>query len=493
MGFPEGDLLRAALSKIPGEGYFVLDTLGRYIAFNDVHRQSLPGYSEERLQIGDYFIKIASELVENPSSSAGHRSLQKAIEQALGGEAALVQFNRPDIEVEFEILFTPLRNQEVVIGLLGRHPVQEARRLSLAVEQVPEPVAQLADGVLNELNNLSVGLNGALETLNLEAPPMSQSTSELLEQVRNRAERARRLGRTIRSQALPSPNEEIEVDRLLVELEPYLRSRAQSLSLILEKCLGQAKIVGDRSELQDALLELVTNSSEAGAKRLTIRSHWLALDGDATNEARVAIEIKDDGEGIPRERLSRVFEPYVGSRKHAQGLGLTRVRSIIRSHGGEVYIRSENGRGTTVQIQLPASARDRRAHASAIESTPDSSLLSILVVDDAPEVRRVLGRVLRNEGHEIFEAEDGIDALEKLDTRLDLPDVIILDLMMPRMDGVETYRALRSRSEQLPILITSGYHPSSLGFLTTDEHARFLPKPFSPLEVLSALNKLLDS
>lgn len=132
----------------------------------------------------------------------------------------------------------------------------------------------------------------------------------------------------------------------------------------------------------------------------------------------------------------------------------------------------------------------RRASNGPQAGNDDPGAAEVLIVDDSREVRRVLGRMLRHSGYESLEASDGVDALELLDTR-ELPDVVVLDLMMPRMDGVETYHALRERSTELPILVISGYHPSSLDFMSEDPKARFLPKPFSPSEVLEALAGLL--
>ncbi|MBX2810927.1 MAG: response regulator [Myxococcales bacterium] len=498
MGIPERDLLRDAVASMTGEGYFVLDLMGRYVAFNNVHKEMMSGAAELSPQIGEFFLHLLYPGSKSDISPPSH-SLQNAFTDALSGVVTVGSVRQAGgIKLEFEIKFSPLGSPEIR-GVIGRHPGPGGRRIPLAVEPVPAPIAQLSDGVLNELNNLGVGLSGVLETLNQSAAmssgeaQLSQRVAiELLEQVRTRAERARRLGRTIRSQAMPSPDAEMDVDVWLADLEPKLQARAPGVKLHVERGLGNARIIAHTQELEDALFELVQNAAQAHADHIVVRSR-LELSTSTQSPKTMTLEVEDDGEGICKERIDRVLEPYVGSRKHTQGIGLTRVKSIAGTHGGSVAIRSGPSGGTIVALHLPLSHRNEPEtmdlHVETFQPPPQQS---ILVVDDAPEVRRVLGRVLRNAGHDVFEAEDGLDALEKLSERHTMPDLIILDLMMPRMDGIETYRELRMRSEILPILITSGYHPSSLDFLTTDGQARFLPKPFSPTEVLASVDQLLS-
>lgn len=501
MVIPKGDLLQAALSSLNGEGYFVLDNTGRYVAFNSVHRSAMLKIAGRPPELGLVLINLllapprASSDPGRKTLSPKHRPMHLALNEALAGAKACgIMYSFDDHQPKLEVALTPIQISTTVAGILGKHDAPVGRPISVDETEVPAPIAQLSHGVLNELNNLSVGLSGLLETFHQEAPSVAtySTTIEILEQIRSRAERARRIARTIRSRAMSPPSHELELDPWLIDIEPTLKARAPASAVHVERGVGQARIIADQAELKEALFELVQNASEAGASRITVRSHHASATAHQ-GQARPSIflEVKDNGEGIESARIQRVFEPYVGSRKHAQGLGLTRVKSIVGTHHGRLYINSVT-RGTTVRMEFPLSDRDEADTQDLSFTLPEPQTCMILVVDDAPEVRRVLGRVLRNAGHEVLEAEDGIDALEKLDQQPQLPDLIVLDLMMPRMDGIETYGALRTRSEQLPILITSGYHPSSLDFLTTDNRARFLPKPFSPTEVLASVEQLLS-
>lgn len=479
MGEAASGLLRAALSRIGAEGVFVLDAEGCYVAFNEVHGAVVQGFLGRQPRIGEPFVDVVAKARGlDPSAFAKAPVVTSAL------------LPRPDGRGSTEVHLEPLHHENAE-GVLGRHPAFGPVDLPHAGEN---PAHRMSELVLNELNNLSVGLAGAEEALASESAA-SDAAGELLTQVRKRARRAARLGQAIHASIMSPPQELLEVESWLQHRESSLRAE-QRIEVSLERGLGRAEIYGDPVELEAALRELLRNAEEARASRAIIRTRTPRSDSGLSTPFWPSIEIvvEDDGEGVPLECIHRVFEPSSTTRRASQGLGLTRVRSIVRAHGGSVRLESPAGRGTVVVLRLPLAPSSRPAAAS--DPTRPQRMpvgLNIMVVDDAPEVRRVLARVIRHAGHKVTEAEDGVDALEQLEARGSFPDLVVLDLMMPRMDGVETYNALRVRRPNLPILITSGYHPSSLSFLTTDPHALFLPKPFSPSEVLAALEQLIGT
>jgi CheY-like chemotaxis protein/signal transduction histidine kinase len=456
---------------------FELDGEGRYLAFDAEHRRALALRDLPGPELG-------APLVEAVQSAARRApSVREALEEASerGTSVLLIEErDAPPLRVRLYLL-PELAGERRFLGL---HPVEPGIR---EMDAQREELARLADGVLNELNNLAVGLGGAGEALRGE--PNSGTWAELLQDVRGRMDIARRLARVIRSAAMPAPVQVVHLDELLRELEPDLRRAAPESGLQLEAGAPHARLRADAGELGDALRELVKNAHDAEARRVVIRSR--PAEPAADGAPMVAVELEDDGQGLQDGRGHALFDLYVGTRSPGQGMGLTRARAIARGHGGHLRLASRRGGGTVATLLLPVTAGSSLGDGHPSAGVPEH--LDVFVVDDAPEVRRVLGRVLRHAGHRVSEAEDGLDALEKLDAADRIPDVIVLDLMMPRMDGVETYRALRARTAALPILITSGYHPSSLGFLSTDPKASFLPKPFSPAEVITALDTLLRS
>lgn len=480
MGEDTSSLLRAALGRIGHEGVFVLDAEGRYLAFNDVHAAVVEAYIGRKPRPGEPFLEVIARA----------RGLEPAAlaNVTICGPSGFPAFEGPG---STEMHLEPLRDGHRE-GVLGRHPAFGPVEATRARRAGPAP--RMSELILNELNNLDVGLAGTEDALGSSSPTFG-SASELLGEVRARALRAARLGEAIHASVMAPPQDTLDVHPWLRSLEPRLQAELK-LDIVIESGTGPICVVGDPSELEAALLELLLNAQEAGASRVLIRTRTPRSDLGLSTPFWPSVElvVEDDGEGIPQERLGRVFEPSTTTRRHGQGLGLTRVRSVARAHGGSVWVESPPGQGTTAVLRLPLAPHPAEAQPTTQElPVVRSESLRVMVVDDAPEVRRVLARVIRHAGHDVDEAEDGLDALEQLDVDGQFPDLIVLDLMMPRMDGVETYNALRVRQPTLPILITSGYHPSSLSFLTTDPHARFLPKPFSPSEVLAALDHLIGN
>ena len=493
-------LLRASLEKIPGVACFVLDRSGRYVASNAPHCELVALETGRTPEAGDVYLDVLSESGRPCRASNGCdvrvREHRTALARALEGAAATARLGSA---FPVSVALSPVLDASggSVVGVLGVHdrlpPVhrpEDAQPENRDPNSVRAEMARLADGILNELNNLGVGLGGAKDTFASQRPSV-QAVTELMDAVRERADAARRLTRAIRSHVLPAPLEELDADVLLAEIESQLRSAAPAATVVIERGAQQVQIRGDREELADAIGELVRNAAEAAARRITVRTRTVPARGGG-DRPELVIEVVDDGEGMDEERRRRVFEVYLGSRRNSQGIGLTWVRSIVRRHGGAIGVDSSPRVGTQVAIRFPLASGTPVSAGPTTNPGNERPQLDVFVVDDAPEVRRVLGRVLRHGGHRVSEAEDGIDALEKLEARNGRPDVVVLDLMMPRMDGVETYRALRAQTSSLPILITSGYHPSSLGFLATDRWARFLAKPFSPSEVLTALDDLMN-
>lgn len=413
------------------------------------------------------------------------------LRSALAGGAARALTQGP-VEVPLSPLASsaqlrPLRDEAgELVGVLGVHPPVPAIELERRPPEASlEEVSRLAAGIVNELNNFELTLDEALEA----APKMD------LDALRNRLALGRRLAEIIGSRSRKTDRwAPVDVSTALTGFEPALRSQLGRATLAVETASTGFEVVCDPRELQVAFEELVKNAVDAGARHVTVRVLPPEADDGWPRPARpyVRIDVEDDGEGPQPERLSRAFEPFVGSRRSAHGIGLTRVRAIIETHRGTVEL--ENGSvGARVVIRLPIHRpippSPRRAEASPRDSAP----LDVLVVDDTPEVRRLIARVIRQAGHRVTEAEDGQDALEKLDARGALPGAVVLDLLMPRKDGVETYLALRMRSRTLPILVVSGYYESSLGFLTGDEHASFVAKPFRPADLLEGLGRVLAS
>lgn len=276
-------------------------------------------------------------------------------------------------------------------------------------------------------------------------------------------------------------------------------------TLRLELASGLPLVKADASQLSQVLLSLILNASEAigprpGSITLTtstidadaayLQSTYLAPDLPAGRY--VCLDVTDDGEGMTSEVQSRLFEPYFSTRATGRGLGLPATLGVLRGHRGAVKVTSAPGKGSTVRVLLPA-AEARTSSSTMMPAVVASGGTGkvVLVVDDEPLVRSTLRRLLVRDGYVVVEATDGQHALELL-SQMKRPDVVLLDLSMPRLDGAATFRELQKRDATLPVVLMSGYsEQDAVQHFLGEDLAGFVQKPFSNAEVLRCMSQAL--
>jgi CheY-like chemotaxis protein len=193
---------------------------------------------------------------------------------------------------------------------------------------------------------------------------------------------------------------------------------------------------------------------------------------------------------------SRLFEPFFTTKERGKGtgLGLSTVYGIVKQAGGAIHVRSEPGRGTVVEVFLPrtdAPATPRRPTSSAPD--PERGTETLLLVEDDPEVRKVMARALRVAGYTVVEAEDGEQALFVAAAQRGKIDALVTDVVMPRMGGPELVTRLRRMRPGLRVLFASGYTEQGAAFSEIlDASSTFLQKPFTDRSLTQALRQLLD-
>jgi CheY-like chemotaxis protein len=232
---------------------------------------------------------------------------------------------------------------------------------------------------------------------------------------------------------------------------------------------------------------------------VTLRARRVGLGEDdgavagATPGARIELEVEDTGVGMDRETLDRVFEPFFTTKGVGQGtgLGLAVCHGIVENAGGSIRVRSAIGEGTTFTISLPAgSERHSPARGSGAVTGMGSA---VLVAEDEPAIRTLVGRMLAARGFRVLSGEDGIAALQALEDAAELPALLVTDIVMPRMGGVELAREVRRRHPGLPVLFMSGYTSSAV---LPDEDLRdaaFIAKPFSTDDLMRRVAELLEA
>jgi CheY-like chemotaxis protein len=252
----------------------------------------------------------------------------------------------------------------------------------------------------------------------------------------------------------------------------------------------------DEAKLQQALVKVLENSVQAldlDGGHITVAVRNLNLDAPSHDQNvtlgagyYVCVEIKDDGPGIPADTLPRVFEPFFSTKRGHRGLGLAWVYGIVTNHGGSVAISSTMGSGASTRIYLPANKRTMRDKPHGKEDLRGTE--TILMVDDEDLVLTMGQMVLSSFGYRVLTANGGEKALEIIGDDPKAIDLVITDLVMPRMSGRELIEHIRRLAPKIRIIYSSGYVRPS-----TEDDEFYLQKPFTSKDLLGKVRQVLSS
>ncbi|MGE5189368.1 MAG: PAS domain S-box protein [Gemmatimonadota bacterium] len=372
--------------------------------------------------------------------------------------------------------------------------------------QKGETIGMLAGGVAHEFNNLLAGINGAVEMLGLLLSGNAETERflELIGRLGNRAAVLTRQLLAYAGQGKYSP-EIIALNKVVSEDVPVLKSALPgSVELRLDLAAESPLAHADIAQLKQVVTSLCLNAGEAmpGGGTLTIRTRREAAGSgsrDAAEALRVAarsvragrpvtgdravLEVSDTGCGMEPGTMERIFEPFFSTKFVGRGMGLAAVRGIVENHEGEVLVRSEPGKGTTVSVAFPA-ASGMPKEPEPREAPPVCGTGLVLVADDEDDVRAVVRAMLESFGYGVLEARDGREAVERFRERRDEIDLVLLDLMMPRMTGEEAFAEIRRIAPDARAILASGYDESGrLREIVAAGFETFLQKPFRRREL----------
>jgi two-component system cell cycle sensor histidine kinase/response regulator CckA len=297
------------------------------------------------------------------------------------------------------------------------------------------------------------------------------------------------------------PRQAVDLGPLWRELCLLLSARLSKRATLDLRLAPSSVVVGDRATLTQMLMNLLTNASDAledqsGSIVVTTSrvrepdARWDTALGTPVGPGDwVMIEVRDSGVGMDPATQLRVFEPFFSTKEHGHGLGLASCLGIVAAHGGALAVESEPGKGSCFSVLLPGSQRPvSEAPSADIDNAKRPR--RVLVVDDESVVRTLLRRSLERRGYTVIEADGGRSGLRAL--RESLPDLLVLDMSMPDLDGAEVVRQVRADGLKIPILLTSGnVDPSAERRLAPDSFQGFLRKPFSMAELLRAIQNAL--
>ena len=388
---------------------------------------------------------------------------------------------RPDGSVRWVLDRSfPIRDAEgevyrlagVAQDITGRKQLEEALHQSRKLEAV----GRLAGGVAHDFNNVLTTIQGNVRLLLDEMEPDDPRRHEL-EEVDTAARRAVDLTRQLlafsRKQAMRFT---------VLDLNEVVRSTTRMLRRLIGEDIELETdltprlepVRADRSQMEQVLVNLAANARDAmpdgGTLRITTRNvpapNQLPAEEFGLPDERefVLLKVTDTGVGLDDEVRDRIFEPFFTTKELGKGtgLGLASVYGVVKQTGGYIWVSGSPGGGTTFQIYLPCAEVEESEEASAVDSGngaegPFSGSETVLLVEDEDGVRAVARRSLERYGYRVLEAEDGAEALQVFERNRDEVDLLLTDVVMPRLNGPDLCELLRNSHPSLPVLYMSGY------------------------------------
>jgi len=388
--------------------------------------------------------------------------------------------------------------------------VTARRRSELALQQAArvEATSTLAAGVAHDVNNLMAAVLGNADLLRDDVP-RSGEAPEMLDSIRESASRAAELAQQLLAYARGGrywsrPVDLNEVAQRTLEIQRRTWPRGIDIKLDLDPTLPS--VIADASQMSQIVLNLCANAVEAmeGKGRLTLTTRSERVEDDQVAHRGsgsvalsagpwIRLSVEDEGCGMDGLTSARVFEPFFSTKFPGRGLGLAAVYGIVQNHGGEIAVDSLPGRGTRVDVWLPAAREAVAGEMPRAERDLPRGAETVLVVDDEETVLTVTGRLLERLGYRVLCARDGSEAVSFARTHGVALDAVILDLDMPVMDGASAFPLLRAARPGLPIVVCSGYEldPGSprLRGIVPDA---YLAKPFRRDALARVLREALD-
>ncbi len=369
-----------------------------------------------------------------------------------------------------------------------------------------ESLGALAGGIAHDFNNILTPILAVAQLLSFKFPDLDESNKQLLGILEGSAKRGADLVKQILSFTRG-----VEGNRTTIQLRHLLVDVAQVAKKTFPKFIDTQinlapdlwTVFGDATQLHQVLMNLVVNARDAmpdgGTLSISAENFWVEesyarMHVDASVGSYVAIAISDTGTGIPPEIIDRIFDPFFTTKEPGKGtgLGLSTAMSIIKSHGGFLTVYSEVGKGSNFNVYLPSSQIIETQTASDVELPKGNGEL-ILVVDDEITICEITKNTLNSHNYRILTASDGIGAIALYAQHKDDISLVLIDMMMPGLDGPATILKLQRIKPQVKIIAMSGLmvHESTLQDRDLQIQG-FLSKPFTAEVLLSTIHSVLN-
>lgn len=412
-----------------------------------------------------------------------------------------------DVLVRWALMYDAQGQPESVLVINTDISEQKKIEAQFLRSQRLESIGFLASGIAHDLNNLLSAMSMSSQVLRrkLNDPSLDYLVDTIDTSVRRSTDIVRQILAFSKGQHQNS-HQIIQIRHILKEMENIINETFPKSIQFRNMVTKDAwDINGDMTQIHQVLMNLCVNARDAmphggilsiAAENITLDEAYIRMNPEATAGAHLVLKISDTGTGIPAEIQDKVFEPFYSTKPvgAGTGLGLSTVQTIVRNHKGFIKLYSEPGRGTQFSIYFPASTYTFSDAEKQMEALPHGQGQMLLLVDDEVSVRKITKIALEGYGYRVVTAADGSEAVAEFARNGNDIKAVILDMMMPIMDGSATIRALHKLNPDIGIIAMSGleekYH---VGLDTKNMIRAFLQKPYTIDKLLFALEDIIKT
>jgi two-component system, cell cycle sensor histidine kinase and response regulator CckA len=499
--------MASALLESASQAILSTDRAGKIVLANR-QAEEMFGYPREEL-VGSPIEILLPEAKRGTHAEMRAEYLHRPSVRPMGSGVDLSARRKDGSQFPVQVGLSQIETAEGVFAIAFVSDVSQRKQLEqqLVQAQKMEAVGRLAGGVAHDFNNMLTVISGygamVLEELQ-DQDPLRSHVEEIITATNRAAALTGQLLAFSRQQRVRP--QVINLNTLITKTEKMLRRLIREdvvLELILQGGLGSVK--ADPDQVEQAIVNLVVNARDAmpASGRITVETANVCLDecyarthmGVQPGEFAM-IAVSDTGDGMDAEVLRRAFEPFFTTKEHGKGvgLGLASVYGMVKQTGGDIWVYSESGKGTTFKLYFPIVDDPIAVSPTVIVQPTVRGDETILVVEDEPSVRGVTVKMLEQLGYVALAAASGAEALELSKAQSGAIALLLTDVVMPNMNGRQVAAELAGTRPDMKVLYLSGYTENvAIQHGIVDASVAFLPKPFSRDALAKAIREVLET
>ncbi len=505
-GLSSSDQMVAALLQSASQAIISTDRGGRIVLANR-QAEEMFGYSREQL-LGSSIEMLLPEAKRCAHAQMRSEYLHRPRVRPMGSGIDLTARRIDGAEFPVEVGLSHIETADGAFVIAFVSDISQRKQLEqqLMHAQKMEAVGRLAGGVAHDFNNMLTVISGygAMVLEELQAhDPLRGHVEEILAATKRAGTLTNQLLAFSRRQVMRP--RVINVNAVITDTERMLRRLIGEdivLHLVLQADLGNIK--ADPSHIEQAIVNLVVNSRDAmpAGGRVTVETADVCLDESYARTHTgvqpgefVMVAVSDTGDGMDADVRRRIFEPFFTTKEQGKGtgLGLATVYGMVKQTGGDIWVYSEPGKGTTFKLYFPKVADPLSASPAAMVEPTLRGNETILVVEDEPSVRGITVKMLDQLGYVTISAASGAEALEMSKSHSGAISLLLTDVVMPNMNGRQLADELLANKPDMKVLYLSGYTENTvIHHGIVDSSVAFLPKPFTRDALAKTIRNVLE-